>query len=73
MPDPIDMAQETEAEHTRQAIEAARLRPSPVRTYETCQECGEAIPLARRQAMPGCERCIGCQEAHERINKLTGG
>jgi phage/conjugal plasmid C-4 type zinc finger TraR family protein len=31
-----------------------------------CQDCGEDIPLARQQAVPGVQRCVFCQQAHER-------
>ena len=31
-----------------------------------CEECGEAIPLARREALPGVRLCIGCQEEHDK-------
>ena len=31
-----------------------------------CEECGTAIPQARRQAVPGVRLCIVCQEAHDR-------
>jgi phage/conjugal plasmid C-4 type zinc finger TraR family protein len=27
-----------------------------------CEECGQAIPEARRQAVPGVRLCIACQE-----------
>lgn len=27
-----------------------------------CVDCGEEIPDRRRKAIPGCERCTGCQE-----------
>ena len=30
-----------------------------------CIDCGESIPEARRKAVPGCERCVGCQEIYE--------
>ena len=30
-----------------------------------CEECGEAIPEARRKALPGVRLCISCQEEHE--------
>lgn len=26
-----------------------------------CEDCGEAIPAPRRQAMPGVRRCLACQ------------
>lgn len=28
-----------------------------------CEDCGEAIPEARRSAIPGVRRCLTCQEA----------
>ena len=31
-----------------------------------CDECGAAIPEARRQAMPGVRLCVTCQESHDR-------
>ncbi|MDB5377945.1 MAG: DksA/TraR family C4-type zinc finger protein [Rubritepida sp.] len=31
-----------------------------------CQECGEEIPLARRQALPGVRTCIECQSERDR-------
>ena len=31
-----------------------------------CQECGEEIPLARQQAMPGVQYCVYCQQLKER-------
>jgi phage/conjugal plasmid C-4 type zinc finger TraR family protein len=31
-----------------------------------CQDCGEDIPPARQQAVPGVQRCVFCQQAHER-------
>ena len=27
--------------------------------------CGALIPEARRKAVPGCQRCVKCQTAHE--------
>ncbi|ELO0933425.1 TPA: TraR/DksA family transcriptional regulator, partial [Pseudomonas aeruginosa] len=38
-----------------------RLAPSAL----WCEDCGEQIPEARRQAAPGCECCISCQELRE--------
>ena len=31
-----------------------------------CDECGEPIPQARRNAIPGVRLCVECQEAVER-------
>lgn len=30
-------------------------------SYTHCEDCGNAIPEDRRQAMPGCRRCVDCQ------------
>ncbi|MCP5157175.1 MAG: DksA/TraR family C4-type zinc finger protein [Ectothiorhodospiraceae bacterium] len=31
-----------------------------------CDDCGEPIPQARRDALPGVRRCIACQSAAEK-------
>jgi phage/conjugal plasmid C-4 type zinc finger TraR family protein len=31
-----------------------------------CERCGDAIPEARRAAMPGVRLCVPCQEAGDR-------
>jgi phage/conjugal plasmid C-4 type zinc finger TraR family protein len=31
-----------------------------------CKSCGEEIPLNRRKAVPGCQRCVECQTRRER-------
>jgi phage/conjugal plasmid C-4 type zinc finger TraR family protein len=31
-----------------------------------CEECGAAIPEARRVAIPGVRLCVSCQEARDR-------
>ena len=31
-----------------------------------CEDCGDEIPQARREAVPGCTRCAECQTLHER-------
>ena len=31
-----------------------------------CLECGEEIPQARRQALPGVRTCIACQSERDR-------
>ncbi|MES2492881.1 MAG: DksA/TraR family C4-type zinc finger protein [Pseudomonadota bacterium] len=30
-----------------------------------CEDCGEAIPEARRRALPGARTCIGCQSQRD--------
>ena len=34
-----------------------------------CEECGAAIPEARRKAMPGVRLCIVCQSAEDQARK----
>lgn len=35
-------------------------------SYGVCNDCGITIPLERLKAQPTAERCIDCQERHER-------
>ena len=34
-----------------------------------CDDCGAEIPQARRLAMPGCIRCVQCQQEHEGLER----
>ena len=36
-------------------------------SYGTCDECGGAIPAARRRALPGVTTCVQCQERGENL------
>ena len=63
--DQFDRAQELDAHYLRQALdEAQRDRPRG-ESRTRCLECQEKIPEARRQAVPGCQYCIGCAELLE--------
>ncbi|WP_082767220.1 DksA/TraR family C4-type zinc finger protein [Bosea sp. PAMC 26642] len=48
----------------------ARLPDGPGETH--CQDCGNEIPEARRQAMPGARTCVACQSAHDRRPESSG-
>lgn len=50
-------------------IALARVRSGQPRgdAYMHCKDCLSPIPDARRQAMPGCTRCIACQRRAESI------
>jgi len=37
-------------------------------TGTECLDCEEEIPEDRRKAVPGCRRCISCQEEHELLS-----
>ena len=36
-----------------------------------CEECGNDIPLARQQAVPGVRLCIECQNFQEKLRKFS--
>lgn len=40
---------------------------------EDCAECGEPIPEARRNAIPGVKLCIDCQKARDARPQNRGG
>ncbi|MDH5524459.1 MAG: TraR/DksA family transcriptional regulator [Desulfobulbaceae bacterium] len=65
--DQFDQAQDLEERYRKQALEAHKKqagKPGP--GSEVCVECGDEIPIARREAVPGCELCIECQREIER-------
>ena len=60
------------AERTDQLLEEALQRhqraahAAPATSALYCAECDVAIPLARREAVPGCQTCVECQQLAER-------
>ena len=38
-----------------------------------CEECGNHIPQARREALPGVRLCVNCQEEHDRDHAAVAG
>jgi len=47
------------------AVQLARSRLSNGESLTHCEECGDAIPEARRKAMPGVRYCVKCQSELE--------
>jgi phage/conjugal plasmid C-4 type zinc finger TraR family protein len=43
------------------AVQSARSKLPSGESLRHCEECGAAIPQARRDALPGVRRCIACQ------------
>jgi phage/conjugal plasmid C-4 type zinc finger TraR family protein len=43
------------------AIKRARAQLPSGPSLSHCEECGEAIPEARRQVVPGVRLCVACQ------------
>lgn len=55
------------------AISRVRDRLPRGKSLEHCEECGKAIPEARRHAVPGVRLCISCQAEHDKESKAVSG
>ena len=64
--DEVDVAKDASDRFERMALEQQLATMPKGEAAEECVECGEPIPEARRNAVPGCIRCISCQTAVER-------
>ena len=53
-----------------EAVEQARSRLPRGESLTDCEACGEAIPEARRKAVPGVRLCVSCQEECDRDDAL---
>ncbi len=62
--DEVDCTQLREERQLKECIDNNRLFGGLNKTGE-CIDCGENIPEARIKAVPGCERCVVCQEIYE--------
>jgi phage/conjugal plasmid C-4 type zinc finger TraR family protein len=51
------------------AVQLARSRLPDGESLTHCEECGDAIPEARRKAMPGVRYCVRCQSEIEETRK----
>lgn len=63
--DAVRSAEELRDTAELREIDAA-LRRIEEGSYGLCSVCGIAIPLARLRVQPTAERCVDCQERHER-------
>lgn len=61
--DPLDRAQAESEQALNNSLKARRVYTGKSSLY--CHSCGEPIPQARRDAVPGCTFCINCQELIE--------
>lgn len=55
------------------AIARARRHLKRGESATCCDECGEPIPEARRNALPGVRLCIQCQAVLDKQETATGG
>lgn len=66
MSDEADVANDLMAHHLEQAMAHHHL-PAERAASAECEECGDTIPDARRQAAPWATTCIECQGLLERM------
>ena len=50
----------------KDAVEAARARLQAGEGTDECDDCGEPIPKARRQALAGTRTCVACQSIRDK-------
>jgi phage/conjugal plasmid C-4 type zinc finger TraR family protein len=53
------------------SLAKSRLPQGPGLTY--CAECGNEIPLARREAIPSVRLCVSCQDTQDREAAHSSG
>lgn len=67
MADKADIANDYIEWRTEQAMAArACLATQAAVGREDCIDCGEEIPAARRERLPGATTCVSCQTFRER-------
>ena len=64
--------QEQIDQSVQDAVERARASLTRGESLAECEDCGEPIPQARREALAGVRRCIACQSAAERSAPPAG-
>jgi len=64
--DEADIAQANQEHFERLALQRQRDLMPRGEAAEECEDCGADIPEKRRQAAPGCTRCVFCQQRFER-------
>lgn len=61
MADAADIANDELQRQLDVILAGRRTAPPYTISASECEECGVAIPAARRQAVPGCSTCVDCQ------------
>jgi phage/conjugal plasmid C-4 type zinc finger TraR family protein len=56
----------------KDAVHAARANMPAGEGALFCDECGEPIPAARREALPGVRTCVPCQSGRD-ARRVQGG
>ncbi len=55
------------------AVKRARDQLPRGESLTNCQTCGNAIPPARREAIPGVRLCVTCQAQHDKETVNVSG
>ncbi len=63
----IELAEQAQAERVQQALDN-RVQYQGVSLAE-CEECFDAIPKARQEAVKGCRLCFDCQDLMDQRGK----
>lgn len=72
MADSMDLVQQRVEENLQRHIQNARAR-KPGTARVLCIDCDTPIPTARREAIPGVQCCVTCQEIAELKGKRYSG
>lgn len=56
----------------KDALLRARAALTAGEGLDECEECGEAIPAARRRALPAARTCVQCQSARDARRQAAG-
>jgi len=68
-----DSAVQDQIEDTvKDAVLRARAMTPSGESAEFCDDCGEAIPERRRQALPGTRTCVACQSGRDATIRAVG-
>ena len=54
-------------------VKRARSRLPQGESLRDCEECGAAIPEARREAVPGVRLCVACQQEMDKEQSAVAG
>lgn len=55
------------------ALQRARSQLPKGESLSHCEECGNQIPQARREALPGVRLCVKCQQLHDEEAEIFSG
>lgn len=64
--DNADVANDYMDWRLEQTLKARQRKVTTVASRADCVRCGEPIPAARREAVPGVQLCVECQSIRER-------